>query len=284
MGVISALRPIVERFPMLASFYRFTRDSKRLGSEVKYRERLGFSFNGSPSMQEGDFEPDETRIFERVIEYCDVFINVGANAGYYVCKALKHNKQTIAFEPNQMNVNVLLRNVEANDFSASFQLFPVALSDQPGILPMYGASTGASLVKGWAGQLTSTLVPISVFDETVAPLVSGKNCFVLIDIEGAELGCLKGATTLLASKMRNVFLIEISVNEHQPTGTIINPNLVATFELMFSYGFAAYTADSELREIELTEVKKIQASNVDTLGTHNFLFVKTGFPLSEIGL
>tara|TARA_B100000886_G_scaffold247865_1_gene174522 strand:+ start:261 stop:1013 length:753 start_codon:yes stop_codon:yes gene_type:complete len=242
---------------------------------VLFREKLGFFFNGMSAMEEGEFEPDETNIFEKIIDNYDVFINIGANTGYYVCKALKKGISTIAFEPNQLNINILLRNIEANNFDADFQLFPIALSDKLGVLPLYGASTGASLVKGWAGQISSTLVPISSFDSTALPLTEDKRCFVMIDIEGAELGCLKGAISLLNSDTNNDFLIEICVNEHQPESTIINPKLVETFELIYSFGYVGYTIGNKMRKVELSEVKKIPFTNVDTLGVHNFLFTKS---------
>jgi FkbM family methyltransferase len=282
MGLLSFLKPIVEQFPTAANYYRYSRDAKALRTKVLYREKLGFFFNGNSAMQEGKFEPGETNIFEKIIGNYDVFVNIGANTGYYVCKALKKEISTIAFEPNQLNVNILLRNIEANNFDADFQLFPVALSDELGVLPMYGASTGASLIKGWAGQIGYTLVPISSFDKTASPLIEGKKCFVMIDIEGAELGCLKGANSLLASNENNDFLIEICVNEHQPKGTIINPKLVETFELIQSYGYVGYTIDSKLRKVEISEIKAIASTNADTLGVHNFLFTKSDEILNEL--
>ena len=282
MRVIRFLKPIVEQFPILANYYRYSRDAKILKANVLYREKLGFFFNGKRTMEEGEFEPDETHIFENIIGNYDVFVNIGANTGYYVCKALKKGISTIAFEPNQLNINVLLRNIEANTFDADFQLFPIALSDELGVLPMYGGSTGASLVKGWAGQMSNTLVPISLFDKTASPLVEGKKCFVMIDIEGAELGCLKGANSLLASDSNNDFLIEICVNEHQPEGTIINPKLLETFQLIQSYGYVGYTIDSKLRKVELSEIKAIESTNVDTLGVHNFLFTKSDKIINEL--
>jgi FkbM family methyltransferase len=284
MSLVRALKPIVDRFPGLADYYRYKRGSKALSCEVLYREKLGFFFNGNLSMQEGEFEPDETRIFERVIGSCEAFVNIGANTGYYVCKALKSGVATIAFEPNQVNINILLRNIEKNKFNVDFQLFPVALSNKLGVLPMYGASTGASLIEGWAGQRNSTLVPVSMFDKIASPLIEGKKCFVLIDIEGAELGCLQGASSLLSSEEGNIFLIEIGVGEHQPSGRTINPNLVQTFQFMFSFGYVAYTADSKMRKVELSEIRDIESTNIDTLGTHNFLFTKSDEILSKIGL
>lgn len=282
MSLLSFLKPMVEKFPNIANYYRYSRDAKILGREVLFRKKLGFFFNGMSAMEEGEFEPDETNIFEKIIANYDVFVNIGANTGYYVCKALKKDVSTIAFEPDQLNVKILLRNIEANNFRASFQLFPIALSDELGVLPLYGASTGASLVNGWAGQVSNTLVPISSFDSTALSLINNKKCFVMIDIEGAELGCLKGARSLLTSDTNNDFLIEICVNEHQPVGAIINPKLVETFELMYSYGYIGYTIGTKLRKVELSEVEKIASTKLDTLGVHNFLFTKSDKILHEL--
>lgn len=274
MSLLGLAKPFVEKIPGGAAYYRFMRESKALNDEVEFREKLGFHFNGNCSMEKGEFEPQETAIIESLVEDFDVFVNIGANTGYYVCKALIRGIGVVAFEPNHFNVNMLLKNVEANKFEADFQLFPVALSNQHGVLPMYGASTGASLIDGWAGQNNRYLVPISTFDSTAKSLVNDKSCLVLIDIEGAELNCLKGASSLINSLKNNVFLIEISVGDHQPKGTTINPNLVETFSFMFSQGYEAFTADENLRKIELAEVINIASTEIDTLGTHNFIFTK----------
>jgi len=283
MSILRLVKPLVEKIPGAADYYRYVRDSKNLKQDVEYREKLGFFFNGNASMQKGEFEPQETQIIESLLDSFELFVNIGANTGYYVCKALSRNVPVVAFEPNQLNVNILLRNIEANDFQADFQLFPIALSNQHGVLPMYGASTGASLINGWAGQKNKYLVPISKFDSTAKSLVDNKSCLVLMDIEGAELGCLKGSKTLLNSP-NSLFLIEISVGEHQPQGIDINPNLVETFNLMFSHGYEGYTADTNLRRLEINEIREIAVSGVDTLGTHNFIFTKDKNHLSKIKL
>ena len=44
---------------------------------------------------------------------------------------------------------------------------------------MYGASTGASLIYGWAGQQNQYLVPISKFDSIAETLVNSKSCLFL---------------------------------------------------------------------------------------------------------
>lgn len=282
MSLFRFLKPLVERFPRLASFYRHLRDTKSLRGDVLFREPLGFYFNGSDSMERGDFEETETRIVDSILSSFDSLVNVGANSGYYVCKALNKGTSVLAFEPNQLNVNILLRNVYANQFTAKAIIFPFALGDETGILPLYGDSTGASLIEGWAGQKTSNLVPVSTFDEVAYPLVRDKKSFVLVDIEGAELSFLRGAHKLLSSSTDNAFMIEISVAEHQPEGTEINPHLLETFRLMNSYGYIAFTADAALRQVDIAEVSQIATTTRDSLGTHNFLFLKDPSILNSI--
>ena len=152
MSILGLAKPLIERMPGGADYYRYLRETKSLRAEVVFREELGFFFNGPSSMEKGEFEPQEATIIESLLGSFDMFVNIGANTGYYVYKALSHGVPTIAFEPNQLNVNMLLRNIEANEFEADFQLFPIALSNQNGVLPMYGGSTGASLIDGWARQ------------------------------------------------------------------------------------------------------------------------------------
>ena len=212
----------------------------------------------------------------------DVFVNFGANTGYYVCKALQRGIPVVAFEPNQYNVTALLKNIDANKFEAEFHLFPIALSNQHGILPMYGALTGASLVEGWAGQSNRYLVPTSKFDRTAKSLVDNKSCLVLIDVEGAELNCLKGAETIINSSANNVFLIEITVEHNHPKGININPSLVETFNFMFSHGYMAFTADKDFRKIEITEVANVAATEINTFGTYNFLFSRHEIILDKV--
>jgi len=275
MKIFNIFKPLVEKIPLLAECYRFLRDSKSLNSEVIFREQLGFFFNGSESMEKGEFDPNDTVIIENLLNSFDIFINIGANTGYFVCKSLKKGVQTIAFEPNQYNVKMLLKNVQANKFATDFHFFPVALSNKSGVLPMYGAYTAASLIDGWMGQKKRTLVPVTTFDKVASSLIKNKSCFVVIDIEGAELDCLKGAHNLLNSKNDIVFLIEISVVGHFTKSlNTINPNLYETFSLMDSYGYKAYTANNELRKIELSEILSINHLNKDTLNTPNFIFAK----------
>ncbi|MCC6509564.1 MAG: FkbM family methyltransferase [Pirellulaceae bacterium] len=255
------------------STLRFYRHERRQ-SQSPRTTPLGFRLMGSQAMEDGTFEPEETAIFQRCIADCDVLINVGANVGYYCCLALQAGKHVVAYEPMPGNQRLLYKNIWANDWQDRIEIFPVALSDQPGVLKIYGGGTGASLISGWAGAQDYSLVPASTLDLTLHDRFGRQRLFLLVDIEGAELSMLRGAQNLLARQPKPTWLVEIAVSEHQPAGVALNPNLLATFDLFWQAGYQAWTAQSKSRLVTRDEVEAIAASGHDTLGTHNFLFIE----------
>jgi FkbM family methyltransferase len=271
--IIKILKPLVEKFPSIATMYRQLRDANAFIKEPQLT-KLGFKFNGNEIMESGLFEPVETNLVKKIFPKVDFVINVGANIGYYVCHALHNNKKVIAFEPIETNLKYLLRNIKANNWQKNCEVFPIALSNQSNIIEIYGGGTGASLVKGWAGtsEKYSTLVPCLTINNVLGNRFVGQNIFIIVDIEGAENMMLEGATKLLDMDPKPIWLVEISIEEHQPKGVKINPYLLQTFEKFWKRGYKAVTADQNLREISKEEIDKIIKLQKDSLGTHNFLF------------
>jgi len=272
-SLIQIIKPLVERFPKIAMAYRQVRDTRVLSKAPKLT-KLGFKFNGNEQMEKGLFEPIETNLAKLIFPKVDYVINIGANIGYYVCQALHSNKKVFAFEPINTNLKYLLRNVKANNWHDSCEIFPVALSNKTNIIEIYGGGTGASLIKGWAGtpERFSTLVPCLTLNDVLGDRLNGNNIFVIVDIEGAENMMLEGATKLLDMNPKPIWLVEISGGHHQPKGTKINPYILETFEKFWDRGYESITADNLLRKISIEEILKIIETQVDSLGTNNFLF------------
>jgi len=275
--ILNMLRPLMGHFPRLLMSYRLTRAHWRLLDDPAPTP-LGFRLVGNAAMERGKFEREETDLIRALLQEADMFINVGANIGYYCCLAASAGKPVIAFEPIALNLQFLLKNVEANGWGELVDIVPVALSDSPGVAKIYGGGTGASLVKGWANgpEHYPTLVATSTLDAEAGPRVAGKRCLVVVDIEGAEMRMLGGARGLLAMSPRAMWIVEISVGEHQPRGVALNPQLLETFQVFWAGGYEAWTTSRPYRRVEPAEVRGIVASGVDTLGTHNFLFVEAG--------
>lgn len=234
----------------------------------------GFKFNGSKFMNQGVFEPVETNIACDIFRSVDIVVNIGANFGYYCCLAIKSNKNIIAFEPLNSNLKYLYRNILQNNWQDKIEIYPIALSNKHGIVEIFGSGTSASLLTGWAG--TSTLkskpVPCSTIDLVLFNRLKSLFVFFIVDVEGSENLVLKGAHQMLNANPKPVWLIEINFFQHQPSGRLINPNILATFDEFWKLGYRAYTACKNPRLIEREEVISVINTRIDTILTHNFLF------------
>jgi len=266
------LRSVLGNFPALTQFLRNSRDLIDRQSPARMTP-WGFTLAGHEAMAAGIFEPEETAVVRKLLQEVDVFVNVGANVGYYCCHALSLGKRVVAVEPIARNLHYLLTNIRNNGWENQAEVFPVAVGDGTNILQMWGGGTGASLIKGWASIPESyvTRVPVLALDRLLGDALHGKRAFILVDVEGAEYMMLQGAIETLRNDPPPIWMLEISVSEHQPEGTTINPHLAETFEMFFERGYRAFAADASMAEISREAV--VRASRGDgQLGTHNFVF------------
>lgn len=269
--LVLLVKPLVSRFPRIAAMYRGMRDQLEEMEEPQPTS-WGFKLAGNAAMAQGTFEPVETELVRKLLHEVDLLVNVGANVGYYCCHALSMGKPVVAFEPMPRNLRFLCKNINANGWKGA-EIFPIALSNKVGILEIYGANTGASLVKGWAGAPESykTLVPCSTMDLLLNSRLQGKQALILVDIEGAEKWMLEGAGKMLINDPKPVWVVEIVTSENQPQGVAINPNFVSTFQFFFENGYEAFSADQEMRPITIEDVKSYAKGSFKA-GTHNFMF------------
>jgi FkbM family methyltransferase len=272
-----SVRPLVERNPRLANAYRHYRDMEHF-TRSPVQTPFGFKFIGHPAMEAGTFEPDEVRVVKALLSNADVFINVGANVGYYCCFALQAGRRVVAIEPVPNNLQFLYRNLQINDWDDRVEVLPVAVGARRGLVDIFGGGTAASLVEGWAGISSGyrQTVPITTLDDSVGGRFDDQRCFILIDVEGAELGVLEGAASLLLAARKPVWMVEVSIDEHFPGGVKINPNLRATFELFEQAGYGAWSVGKTLRPVDYDEARNVARTGVNTFSTHNFVFAEPG--------
>jgi FkbM family methyltransferase len=268
----NVIKSIVDRVPLVGMAYRNWRDSRSLG-RVPVLTPLGFRIIGHPDMERGQYEMTEVEIVRKYLSSAEVFINVGANIGYYCCIARKAGKQVIAFEPIDLNLQYLYLNLKANGWD-DVEVVPVAVSNRVGLTDIHGWGTGASLIHGWAGtpEGFSRTVPVSTLDTILGNRLVGKRCVFLVDVEGVERQVIEGAMNQLTLLPKPIWIVEISVTEHQPNGIAINPNLLATFELFWKNGYQASTVEEQPLIVSREEILAIIESRKSSFNTHNFLF------------
>ena len=90
---------------------------------------------------------------------------------------------------------------------------------------------------------------------------------IKMDVEGAELAALRGARFLLQRVPRPTWLIEIALAHHHP---VPSAHFAETFELFWSTGYAATTADAERRAVRAADVAEWVRSG--ECAQYNFLF------------
>lgn len=211
------------------------------------RSPLGFWINASAAMQGDGFEPHETALVRELFTTSELFVNIGANMGYYCCLAQQAGIRTLAFEPVPSNVAFIIQNMKANKWGDNITLLPVAVSDRSGFVDIYGVGTGSSIIKGWADNPRSLkhTVPAVRLDDIVR-VQKGCQTLILMDVEGYEYFALKGAQNLINMANKPIWLIEIVGHGDEATRSPYAPD---TFEMMLSAGYDAYRVDATLQKV-----------------------------------
>jgi FkbM family methyltransferase len=224
-------------------------------------------------MQTGEFEQEEVSIIKDILKSASVFIDIGANIGFYTCVALHMGKRAIAIEPKRSNLDLLYRNMSINGWN-DVEVYPVGLNEKPELRHLYGATgTAASLLKGWAGHSERfyEIIPTTTLDNLLSGGGYDQDVFIKIDVEGAEYFVLKGATKILSRRQKTKWLVEICFNEYHSSE--MNPHYYDTFAMMWDHGYQAYTANAERRVITKDDVTKWIKNNTCDSGVINYLFM-----------
>lgn len=245
------MKKIIKKlFPNIISFWRILKFEIKKHEKI-YKTNWGFLFVGNKLMSDGLFEPKETKLIRKLLEDTDLFINVGANIGYYCCHALNLDKKVIAFEPMPNNLFFLYKNIHINNWSNNIQVFPVGLGSKNGIEKIYGDNTGASLVKGWGGFEETFQTNISCFKaDTLLHSITGQKILFLIDVEGFEYDVLLGAKSLISMENSPIWIIEIVMTLVQSEQESLNLNFIKTFDLFYDHGYKIYDIENNLKLID----------------------------------
>ena len=157
-----------------------------------------------------------------------IFVDVGANYGYFSCLwASKNSKnQVFAFEASPSNIEPLINNVTKNCLLNQIKIIPVALGKEAGELSF--DLNMKEKQTGWGGfTINSNLSSVKVKVETLdnyAPRNNISKIDVLkIDTEGADTWVLYGSQKLLQEKkIKHIFFEEniarmelLKINRHE---------------------------------------------------------------------
>lgn len=135
-----------------------------------------------------------------------VFLDVGANIGQTLLDycASEHRHGYLGFEPLVTCADLLNGIIRDNGLS-DCRVLPAALSDRTSILKLYRNSqvdSCATVVEGLRPERlqSAELVSTFRFDEIAAQLLEDPVAVVKIDVEGGEVGVLRGMAGTLSSQ------------------------------------------------------------------------------------
>lgn len=257
-------------FPAVARRLRARRDARMWRDQPAIDTGLGFSLKGEQGIVASRDEEGETAAMRDLLNHADVMIDVGANVGFFTCLAATMGKHVLAIEPSAHNLRNLYANVRDNDLSG-VEIFPVALSDHPGIMDLFGAGQGASLIRGWGGikATHSAPTPINTLDNLLAGRFQDKRLVVKVDVEGAELSVLRGAEATLTRSPRPSWLVEIGLTEN--FGGAVNPHFAEIFETFWQHGYTCHNIAANQR-VEPEDVRRWLATGKQDFGFINYVF------------
>lgn len=183
-----------------------------LPSGISLTVNIADSGVGFPLWAQKNYEPEETEQLRQVLKPTNIFVDIGANLGYYTTFAAKQvgaGGRVIAFEPSPYNYSLLERNVHANNFT-NVTTLNMALGNHSGTVELsmsdsnYGdnrISVGGSDSAG----MTTEKVKIGTLDEILKSLDIDRIDCIKMDVQGFEGYVCEGMVETLARANVTVF-------------------------------------------------------------------------------
>jgi FkbM family methyltransferase len=162
------------------------------------------------------YDEDEIAFLRRTLREGDVFLDVGANVGYYslVASQLVGPGMVHAFEPIPENRGVLRETVERNGIG-NIVICPMAVGNSRGTIGLYvGAEDLGN--SGWASIVPAQRRRSVVFVNTVTldAYIAAQGIqrvrLVKIDVEGSEPGVIAGMARLIDGDAAPDILCEVN--------------------------------------------------------------------------
>jgi FkbM family methyltransferase len=213
--------------------------------------RIYLDLRESPTMLAralGIYEPAKAARLREHLRPGMTFVDVGVNKGDFsliAARAMGDRGRVLAFEPEPENCTWIRRSVERNGYRC-IELLQLALSDEDGEATLYlGERSGwHTLVPGVAGRDQGAItVARRTLDGVLAERGVERVDAIKIDVEGAEMEVLRGATATLGGDHPLLVLLDI----HPP---LADPREVCA--LLAGHGLSMHPVDNP--ELTLDEV------------------------------
>ena len=190
-----------------------------------------------------------TAVFKQAVRPGDVVLDIGGYLGYFTLLAARGSApdgRVIVVEANPQSQELLQRNIERNGFSDRVHMHRTAVAAESGTATFYwdasdGSTSGLSEPENLGGTYQVPVARIDSLLEGEPPLD-----VVKIDIEGGEVGALRGMSeTLSHAKPGLRLFVELNPGALANAGTS-GDELLA---LLRGYGFTINVIDEASRSL-----------------------------------
>jgi len=180
---------------------------------------VSYGAMGRTLLNHGVWEPSTTMFLMKELKTGNVFIDIGANIGYYTCLAatkIRNEGVVVAFEPEPIMYRILKLNINLNKLdNVLCEPYAVDLQDGISLLFINPVETGShSLipkVTGMKAIKVKTVTLDSYFSSQRLPLPD----FVKIDVEGAEFRVLLGMKRIIKNVPNIKIIVELTFKEYK---------------------------------------------------------------------
>ncbi|MDR1361960.1 MAG: FkbM family methyltransferase, partial [Holosporaceae bacterium] len=165
----------------------------------------------------GIYDPNNLVIVDALLKKDDVFIDVGANMGYFsllISQTLNENGHIYALEPSKRDFDRLAENIELNDLGDTISHYRYAVTDAKGSAELQIATEernalntlGSDFSVSGLEKICTETVPTISLDEFVAEEGISKVNVIKLDVEGSELKALMGARKTIQKHKPTIML------------------------------------------------------------------------------
>ena len=185
------------------------------------------------------WEKEETTLLKSILKEGMVFVDVGANIGYFTLlgsKLVGESGKVFAFEPDTNNCDSLSRNVDVNKYE-NVVLVEKAVTNKIGTMGLYLDTENSGNHKLWASskeqrQVSVDTVSLDSFFESY----KCKPSVIKMDIQGTEMAAVHGMDKLIRTNPDLKLIIEIWADGIRGYGD--SPKELT--DKLINYGFNIY--------------------------------------------
>jgi FkbM family methyltransferase len=173
------------------------------------------------------WEPDVTHFIRRRLQSCDVFVDVGANIGYYSVLAARapspSGVHVVAIEASPTVANDLQESIALNDLGGAVRIINKAVAARVGRITVFagpGHNTGLTTTVAERGMPAQSTIDAAPLDDLLTTDELHRARLVKIDVEGAEPQVLAGMSRVIAEGRAGEQGVEVVVECPRSGGAI----------------------------------------------------------------